>query len=75
MEFATPNHRPSFAGWDNTADASVTMAGCQVESSAGLCCDKVCRMAHSCDTFVFSSLIAVIPVALKIHLIPLAFGQ
>jgi hypothetical protein len=27
MEFATPNHRPSFTGWDNTPDASVTHGG------------------------------------------------
>jgi hypothetical protein len=27
MEFATPNQRPSFTGWDNTPDASVTHGG------------------------------------------------
>jgi hypothetical protein len=67
MEFATPNHRPSFTGWDNTPDASVTHGG--VPSG------KLCWVVIKCVAWpilvmlsFLSSLIAVISVALKKHL-------
>jgi hypothetical protein len=44
------------------------MAGRGAQWKVLLGCDKVCRMAHSCDTFVVSSLISVISVHLKNYL-------